>query len=241
MADAPLTNSPDVRTDDGTLKDQGGTISTEASSTTTASTTQSTNQQTPPKESSDDKSLLTDSGKDKAPVLQGAPEKYEDFKAPEGFEVDKDAIAKALPIFKELNLSQDGAQRLVDFYSETAKAAAEAPIKFYADMQKEWRDEAASRFGKAIEPGGAIVTEFSKAIDGHLPPSLAKSFRAALDFTGVGNHPDFIEGFRVFAKMLSEGTSVRGGGPSPEGQKQPGAAPKSLAQVMYPNLPSSSG
>jgi hypothetical protein len=240
MADAPLTNSPDARTDDGTLKDQGVTTPTTDSSTTKVPPTQpTTDQKTEPKTSSEDKSLITDAGKDKSSVATGAPETYADFKAPEGFEIDKEAIAKALPIFKELNISQDGAQRLVDFYAAQSAAAAEAPVKFYADMQKTWRDEAASRFGKAIEPGGAIVTEFAKAIDGHLPPSLAKSFRAALDFTGVGNHPDFIEGFRQFARLLGEGTSVRGSGPSPAGQKAPGEAPKSLAQIMYPNNPSS--
>ena len=241
MADEQLTNSPDARTADGTLKDQGGTTQTPpvSSTTTPPQTPPTTTPETPPKTPNEDKSLLNDDGTPKAPAPQVAPEKYADFKAPEGFELDKTAIEKALPIFKELNLSQDGAQKLVDFYTEAQRAAAEAPVKFYADMQKEWRTEAATRFGKAIEPGGAIVTEFAKAIDGHLPPTLAKNFRAALDFTGVGNHPDFIEGFRQFAKLLGEGTSVHGAGPSPEGQKAPGQAPKSLAEVMYPNLPSS--
>lgn len=189
------------------------------------------------KQPTDGKTALTDTGT----TPQGAPESYADFKAPEGYELDKAALEQAIPIFKELNLNQDQAQKLVDQYAKLSAEAADAPVKFYADMQKEWREEASSRFGKAIEPGGAIVTEFAQAIDGFLPPTLAKNFRAALDFTGIGNHPDFIEGFRVFAKALSTGTHVSGKSPSPEGQKAPGNAPPSIASAMYPHLPSASG
>jgi len=242
MTDAPLTNSPDARTADGTLKDQGGTPSIPpASSTTPPATTPPTTPpaatETPAKTADTDKSLVNDEGKPPA-AQQGAPETYADFRAPEGYTLDPTAIAKALPIFKEMNLSQDSAQRLIDLYAEQTRSASEAPVKLYAEMQKEWRTEAATRFGKAIEPGGAIFASIAKAIDGHLPPSLAKAFRSTLDFTGVGSHPDFIEGLSVFAKLLSEGTSVRGSGPSPEGQKAPGAAPLSVAQAMYPHLPS---
>lgn len=190
-----------------------------------------------PKQPTDGKSALTDEGK----PPEGAPEAYADFTVPEGFELDKVAVEQALPLFKELNLNQMQAQKLVDTYAKLTTAAAEAPLKHYQDMQKDWRTEAATRFGKAIEPGGAIVTEFAQAIDGFLPPSLAKNFRSALDFTGIGNHPDFIEGFRVFAKALATGTHVSGKGPSPQGQKAPDAAPKSIASAMYPHLPSAAG
>ncbi len=232
----PLANDPAARTPDGTLKDQSVTTPTPPdSSTTQVPPDGKTPPTTPPaKAATEGKSALTDTGT----TPSGAPEAYADFTAPEGYEIDKAAIEKALPIFKELGLNQESAQKLVDFYANVSKESAEAPLKFYTDMQKEWRTEASTRFGKAIEPGGAIVTEFAQAIDGFLPPTLAKNFRAALDFTGIGNHPDFIEGFRVFAKALAVGTHVRGANPSPAGQQVPGAAPKTAAQALYPHLPS---
>lgn len=233
----PLANSPDARTPDGTIKDQGTPPTNAGSSPTPPDGQTPPKTETPPKSPTDGKTAVTDTGK----PPEGAPEAYADFKAPDGYEIDKAAMAKALPIFKELNLSQDGAQKLVDFYSAVSKEAAEAPLNLYANMQKDWRDEASTRFGKAIEPGGAIVTEFATAIDGLLSPSLAKNFRAALDFTGVGNHPDFIEGFRVFAKALQPGTHVSGKAPSPGGQTAPGAQPKTAAQRLYPHLPSANG
>ena len=57
---------------------------------------------------------------------EAAPEKYEDFKLPEGMEVNTDLLDKATPVFKELNLTQDQAQKMVDlqttFVSEMAVA-----------------------------------------------------------------------------------------------------------------------
>lgn len=247
MTDAttpPLPNSPDARTPDGTLKDPTVTPPVQTDSSTTPPQKTETDGSAPPtktestRQPTDGKSALTDTGK--APA--GAPETYADFKAPDGYEIDKASLDKAIPLFKELNLNQEQAQKAIDLYTDLAKAAADEPVNFYANMQKDWRKEAEGRFGADIAPGGKIVTEFSTAIDGFLPPSLAKSFREALDFTGVGNHPDFIEGFRVFAKALATGTHVSGKNPSPEGQRAPGSPERpTIAQAMYPNLPSSAG
>lgn len=236
----PLANSPEARSADGTILDRSATTPTTVdSSTTKAPDTLAAppKTETPPKQPTDGKTALNDKGE----TAPGAPEAYTDFTAPEGYEIDKAAIEKAVPLFKELNLNQEQAQKAVNLYAAISQEAAEAPLKFYADMQKGWKEQAAERFGKAIEPGGAIVTEFATAIDGHLPPTLAKNFRAALDFTGVGNHPDYIEGFRVFAKALQPGTHVSGKAPSPGGQQAPGGAPKTAAQRLYPHLPSANG
>ena len=46
-----------------------------------------------------------------------APESYTDFSVPEGHTLDAAAIESATPLFRELGLSQDQAQKLVDFYS----------------------------------------------------------------------------------------------------------------------------
>ena len=45
-----------------------------------------------------------------------APESYTDFSVPEGHTLDAAAIESATPLFRELGLSQDQAQKLVDFY-----------------------------------------------------------------------------------------------------------------------------
>src|SRR5690242_6551785 len=90
---APAANTPEARTGTGELK-------------SAASTTPSTEPEKKP-EAKPEAKAETKEG-DKAPG--GAPEAYADFTAPQGFQLNKDAIAKALPVFKELNLTQDAAQ-----------------------------------------------------------------------------------------------------------------------------------
>ena len=85
----PLPNDPAARTADGTLKD--------------AQTLTTPEPKVEPK--ADDK-----------PIAPTVPEKY-DFKAPEGQSLDAALVERATPIFKELGLTQDAAQKLVDFYN----------------------------------------------------------------------------------------------------------------------------
>lgn len=163
----------------------------------------------------------------------GAPEKYADFKAPEGFEIDPKALEEATPLFKELGLSQEKAQKVVDFYAKLNQQAAEAPVQLWKDTQEAWVDEIKSD----PEIGGKldlVRQTVSKAIDG-LGPELAVEFRKAMDFTGAGNNPAFVKGFYAMAKQLTEGSFVRGGGPSSEGQGNQGR-PQNAAKALYPNL-----
>jgi len=82
----------------------------------------------------EDKSLLADKGEekvgDKAGELKDGkdstadkaekviPDVYADFKVPEGMEVDKSLLNEALPVFKEMKLSQEEAQKLVDLQAQ---------------------------------------------------------------------------------------------------------------------------
>ncbi len=229
--ESPPMNDPTARTNDGTIKDQSP-----ASTTPTPE----------PKPEGD--SFLTQGDKkpeaevkpeikpeDKKPdAPQGAPEKYEDFKLPEGFQFDKAQLEAATTLFKESGLTQEGAQKLVDFYAKNGLQAAEAPYKAWADLQKEWTSEIGNRF-----PGDkstSVKSMISSVIDSVLPPTLAKGLRAALDITGAGSHPDVVEAFSILLKPLSEGTPVRGNGPSKESQAAPGSGPPSVADAIYGHL-----
>src|SRR6266849_1436215 len=164
----------------------------------------------------------------------GAPEKYADFKLPEGFKFDDKALTEATTAFKELGLTQDQAQKLVDTYAKSTREAVEAPYRAWANTQKEWLSDISDRFGSKSE---AVRTDISKAIDSALPPSLARSFRSALDLTGAGSNPDVVEALSIMFKPFVEGGSIKPGGISGEANKAPGAPERpSLAESMYPNL-----
>lgn len=125
---------------------------------------------------------------------EGAPETYTDFTMPEGVEVDKAAVEKFEPLARELNLSQEKAQKLVDVYAEGAKQATEAQTKTWEDIKEGWVKE-----GKADkEIGGEnydqTVSDAKLALD-----TLGnKALGIVLETTGMGDNPDFL---RMFAKV----------------------------------------
>jgi len=230
--EAPLANSTEARTETGELK---SVASQSTESTTSTETTTPGTQSTTQASTDGDKSLLNDgSAKTEEPV--GAPEKYTDFKVPDGFELKPDVVEEASKLFKGLNLSQDQAQSLIDFYTAKNTEAANAPYELYANMRKDWQDKVKAD----PEIGGRLdhVKEtVSRALDSLGDAKLASEFREAMDLTGAGDHPAFIRAFYRMAQKLVEPRHVAGAGPSAAGQRSPGASRPNLASAMFPNLP----
>jgi len=234
--DPPQGNQPAAREPDGTLKDQNPPTGITTPTPEKKPEGQSFLTQTPPKEEPKPEPKEGDpkpEDKPKEPA-EGAPEKYADFKVPDGFKFDEKALTEATAAFKELGLTQESAQKLVDTYAKNTQQAIEAPYKQWADLQKEWLGDIHDRFGSKAE---TVRTDISKAIDSALPPSLARAFRGALDLTGAGTNPDVVEALSIMFKPFVEGPSIRPGGISPEANKAPNtpAAP-SIAEAMYPHL-----
>lgn len=180
-------------------------------------------------------------GEKKPEAAAGPPEKYE-FKAAEGKELDAKVVEAVTPIFKELGLSQDQAQKLVDFQAARDVEAAKSMETLVTETRNGWREQIAKDpvlgDGKDnLKP--EVRANVAKAL-GSLPPEAKDAVIKAFDLTGGGDHPAIVAAMNHFGKLLSEGTSVRGGGPSTEGQRSPSApARPSLAQALYPNNPSS--
>lgn len=167
--------------------------------------------------------------------IPGAPEKYEDFKVPEGYELDKGVAEEAGKLFKGMGLNQAQAQELVNFYTKQTTEAAEQPFKAMIEMRQEWRKEITNdpQIGHKLPQ---VKADISKMVDS-LEPKLAASFREAMDLTGAGDNPAFIRAFAKLAERFTEGKHVEGKGPSPLGQTAPGTSAKpSLASALYPNL-----
>lgn len=193
----------------------------------------------PPKSDGDKKpDAKTDDKKSDAPVV---PDKYE-FKAPEGYEINDEVIADATPIFKELNLTQDQAQKLFDVYAKHATKSQEALVEHFETMRADWRKEIISdrTIGNGTDGLAPEASQNIAALKNHLPPELKASFEDAMNLTGAGDNPAFIRAMSILGKAFREGTHVRGGNPSPAGQRSPNSGPRSAASAIFPNLPSSS-
>lgn len=238
--EAPLPNDPASRTPTGEIRDvrdpsptptptPNPTPSTPEPPVGSSTTTPEAKPDAKPTDPKPAETLLN-----KPP--EGAPETYAEFKAPEGYEIDKEVLDQAIPIFKKLNISQEGAQELFDLYAKRSIEQAEAPTKAYNDLRTDWQSQV-----KADKEIGHIIPqvklEISRALDSIGDPALVAEFKSAMDLTGAGDHPAFVKAFYKLAKSVNEGTHVTGGGPSPHGQSKTGqSARPTPAQALYPHL-----
>lgn len=174
---------------------------------------------------------------DKAPVAQDkapttateapkvAPEKYE-FKAPEGREFDAEVMQTYTEVAKELNLTQEAAQKMLDKLAPVLEGRQTQQVE---SIRNGWAE--ASKADK--EFGGEKLSEnlafAQKALNQFGSPEL----RSLLNESGLGNHPELIRLMVRAGKAISEDRYVGG---SPASGK--GAGFKSfndLASALYPN------
>lgn len=212
--ETPQPNTPEARNADGSLRDQTAPLTTTP--------------EPKPNEPS------TPTKKDGTSTV---PETYADFTAPEGYTVDKALIDAAVPLFKDLGLTQEQAQKLVDFQAQRQIELAKAPQETYETMRADWRKEvlADTELASAGKVKPEVLSAIAKGIDS-LGADVAKSFREIMDISGVGDNPAFVKAMYKFGQLASEGSHVTGKGPAPTGQTAPDAKPLSIANAMYPNL-----
>jgi hypothetical protein len=160
----------------------------------------------------------TDADKAKEEKPQGAPEKYE-FTAPEGVTLDAAAVAAFEPIAKELNLTNDQAQKLVELQSSLVQQQREA----WTGQLENWSKEV--KADKEI--GGEAFTGSIKAAQQALTQFGTPELRAALDSTSMGNHPELVRVFAKIGKAMAEDTFV-------SATRQANSS-KSAADIMFGN------
>jgi hypothetical protein len=177
----------------------------------------------------------TDAKQPDATTPTGAPEKYE-FKPADGKSLDQSAIDAAIPVFKELNLTQAQADKLMGVWNGRVEELSKENVKFVEAMRADWR----SQVEKDPDMAGRLdqiksdIGQFKASLD----PKLRADFEEAMNLTGAGDHPAFVKTFWKMSQSFIEGKHVTGRGPSPNGQEAPNQPRKSLAEMMYPNLPS---
>lgn len=182
-AAATTTETTAVKTETSTTGDQTTTTGTE---TDKANDTSSTKQE----------------GTDKKPV-SAAPEKYE-FTAGKDQELDKEAVAAFEPVARELGLSNEQAQKIVDVYGSTIIPQL---VKQQADAwQKQVTDWAESVQADKDLSSVESIGNAQKAMEQFGTPEL----KEYLNETGLGNHPELIRIFSKIGKSMSEDGFVNG-------------------------------
>lgn len=158
-------------------------------------------------------------GEEKKPAA-GAPEEYTDFTMPEGVMLDSEVAAEFRTVAKELNLTQEQAQRVADLGARQAQKAAGANVEVIKHARAEWSASAAADKEFGGEGFKANMAYARKALDTFGTPEL----RNVLNGSGLGDHPEFIRFMYRAGKAISADTFVPGGAAK---------APKTDAEVFY--------
>lgn len=142
-----------------------------------------------------------------AAAQQGAPEKYEAFTLPDGFDAKPEQMEAFGTLARELNLSQANAQKLVTAHTQAFQNFKESQENAYATQIKAWREASAAdkEFGGASVDANAAIA--IKALQQFGTPELTKY----LHETGLGNHPEIVRAFYRVGKALGEDGHIQGG------------------------------
>lgn len=150
-----------------------------------------------------------------------APDKYSEFKLPEGFTLDAASAEIAHGVFKELNLSQDAAQKLIETEAKFLQKQAEAKKNDFEALKKSWKEESISKLGADAEKKLQIAGRAMEVLGG---PEL----RQILADSGLEYHPAMVDLFIKAGTQLSPDTF-------PDGKKiGEGSEVKTGAGAIYP-------
>lgn len=166
----------------------------------------------------------------------GAPEGKYELKLPEGVEISADVQEQFETVARELNLSPDAAQKMLDLAPQFDKMYASKLLKTANDATDRWAEQ--SRNDKELSNGGdkaaldANLALAAKARDAFASPELVallNKFDPETNphGTGLGNHPEVLRLFTRLGKSISEDNKLVTGGVPKEEQ--------TAAQKLYAN------
>lgn len=166
---------------------------------------------------------------------QGAPEAYEAFTAPEGFAIDEHLLGTFAPVFKDLNLSQEQAQKLVDAAPHLITPAVRKAVETTQQQllqaaglvdAMQWAEQVKTDKvlgGEKLAENMAVV----KLAGGEQAPAEVRALFDLMKATPWGNHPTVLRFF------YAEGQKLKQDGFVPGGKTR---TPATAAQRLFPTM-----
>lgn len=185
------------------------------------------------KEKSEEAEKADKEAKDKAEkdkgdedTLTGAPEAYDEFVMPEGVELVDDRLKEFQDIAKEMDLSQKGAQTLIDKHIQTLNEVAEAQNEAWAETRAEWREATKSdkEFGGQKLKANLVYAKAALNAFGNA------EFVSLVDDYGLGDNPEVVRFLIKAGKAVSEDGLMPSGG-----RGGSGGSNKSQAERLFPS------
>jgi Spy/CpxP family protein refolding chaperone len=161
---------------------------------------------------------------------KGAPESYEDFKFADDQKLPDGLGDEIKSLAKDLNLTQDQAQKLADRELARVSASAKAQAEQVEKLSNEWVSNAKTDKEFGGEKFDANIAVAKRGLEAFASPEL----KELLGVSGLGNHPEVIRLFlKVGTQISDDGTFV---GASKSANDAPGYTPfEKAANAMYPN------
>ena len=198
-----------VETADDTATD----TSTEETSTEETGTEETSTEETSTDDNADDHS---------ADDVGTVPDEYK-FELPEGVELDTKALELAVPVFKELGLSQDNAQKLVGVFTEFQQQQMQASADSFVETVTGWTDAVKGDKELGGEDFDKNMAIAKRTLDKYGDESLMED----LHTYGWGSNPNFI---RLLHKV---GQTLKEDNPGSNGKNSSGSG--DIISRMYPN------
>lgn len=158
--------------------------------------------------------------KEQETKAESAPEEYKDFTLPEemgGIQFDDVAVGEFKVLAKELNLTQDNAQKLVNFQAGLVAKNQDSLIKMRDEMVGGWKEETLKAVSK--EDISDAVRAFNSC-----PPGM----KNIVQEYGLENQKDFVQFLASVGKGMKEDAFVDG--------KQTSTTQKSAADVLFGDM-----
>lgn len=156
-------------------------------------------------------------------VANAAPDKYE-LKLPENSQLDESVIERISSFAKEKGLTNDQAQQILDYESQSLDRFNEAQTEHIKSVTESWKADAVKdkefggeAFAKNVELAKRVAVKFG-----------SEDFLKTLNETGLGNHPELIRVFFRVGKAMGEDTLV-------QANSQPAPRPRSTEELLYGN------
>lgn len=150
-------------------------------------------------------------------------EAYADFTVPEGMELDSALLEQAAPLFKELGLNQEQAQKLVDFQAQQVQAGQQGQMDAFNQLKNDWVEQAKND----SEIGGDKFDESVGIAKEALSKFGNEGLTKLLNDFGVGNHPDVIRFMAKVGRLTKED--------NPDDSGNPVGKPKDRVSILYPD------
>lgn len=141
--------------------------------------------------------------------VEGAPEAYEDFKLPEGYEVASEVSDVFKAAAKELDLSQEKAQGLVNkmvpVYQDQLIRKVQAVSAQWVERCKSDPEIGGEHFARTLRNVARLRDRFAVGADGQVDPDIQEFLNSP-----SGNHPGVLKLMSRAGAAMSEGGFPRG-------------------------------